>query len=330
MVSFFADRGSLFARSTRDGPAPYLSKIQRAEPSSTWRTVFENDAAFFAEKVMSGRMALVEYRQEPLSAGAYDVTVVLIDLNSGQRTVIDHFALSAATFRGGGGAPRRAAGGLIALGPNKIAWTHLNELAGGNVEAVLRVASLTELARASVIGRSREWIEPIAIDDRELVYVVGGTERDDLRARDLGTGRERSLTQLRAPSQSAGRDGPAIAGGWAGWIEYPPMAGAPDAQPGAPSTTTFRAVNLRTGVARERVLGAEYCHSLSANASYFVWDCGTRGATQQAFDPNAWKELDVLAVGSSGSAALAAADGGFIWYEAVADARRVTLLTTAP
>jgi hypothetical protein len=330
MVNFFADRGSLLARATRDGLPPYLSRIQRAERSTgVWSTLFENDAMFMLETVAAGRMAFVEYREQPLSGGAHDMTVVVLDLRTVKTQIVDHFALSAATFRGGGGGPRRAVGGLISLGPNSIAWTHQSELQGGVVEAELRVASFADLSRARVIGRSREWIEPISIDDRELVYVVGGTEKDELRVRDLDSGSERTVAELRAPSQSAGRDGPVISGAWAGWIEHPPMAGAPDAKPGAPSTTTLRAVNLQTGEVRERVLGADYCSRLTANASYFVWDCGVRGVTQQAFDTRSWAVRDVLAVGSTGSAALAAVDGGFVWYEAFAGTQRVSLLTTA-
>lgn len=330
MVSFFADRGSLLARATREGLPPYLSRIHRAERSTgMWSTIFENDAMFMLEKVAAGRMAFVEYREQPLSAGAHDMTIVVLDLRTVKTQIVDHFALSAATFRGGGGGPRRAAGGLISLGPNSIAWTHQRELPGGVVEAELRVSSFADLSRADVIGRSREWIEPISIDDRELLYVVGGTEKDELRLRDLDSGRERIVAEVRAPSQSAGRDGPVISGAWAGWIEHPPMAGAPDTKPGGPSTTTLRAVNVPTGEVRERVLGAEHCSRLTANASYFAWDCGARGATQQAFDTRSWAARDVLAIGSTGSAALAAVDGGFIWYEAFAGTQRVSLLTTA-
>jgi hypothetical protein len=329
MVTFFADSGSLIARSTREGPAPYRSTIQRADPSSgAWTTIFQDDASFSLERVAGGRMALTEYREEPMSGGAYDATVVVVDLRTGQKRDVDHFALSSATFRGGGGAPRRAAGGLIALGTNSIAWTHLYELPGGNVEAELRVASLAELSRATALGRSREWIEPISIDDRRLVYVVGGSDRDDLRARDLATGRERSLATLRAPTQIAGRDGPATSGVWAGWIDHPPMPGAPDAKPGSPSTAAFRAVNVETGELRERELGPEYCDRLTANAGHFVWHCGTPAAKALAFDPNTWTDIAIVGAGSS-PVSLAAVAGGFIWREAVAGAGSVTLFTPA-
>jgi hypothetical protein len=329
MVTFFADRGSLVTRATREGPAPYHSTIQRAEPSTgKWRTVFEDDAAFSLEKVSSGRMAMAEYRAEPMSSGAYDVTVVIIDLGSGQKQNVDHFALSSATYHGGGGGPRRAAGGLTALGSSNIAWTHLYELADGVVEAELRVAPLSDLGSATKLGRSREWIEPISIDDQRLIYVVGGTDRDDLRARDLATGRERSLTALRAPTQSAGRDGPAVSGIWAGWLERPPMAGAPDTTAGSPTTTTFRAVSVETGELRERDLGPDYCRGLSANAGHFVWECGTPTAKLQAFDPNTWTDSTIVVAGSS-PLSLAAVGGGFIWREAVAGAGIVTLFTPA-
>jgi hypothetical protein len=329
MVTFFADRGSLITRATREGPAPYHSTIQRADPSTgKWRTVFEDDAAFSLEKVSSGRMAMAEYRADPMSGGAYDVTVVIVDLNSGQRQNVDHFALSSATFHGGGGGPRHAVGGLIALGPSNIAWTHLYELPGGDVEAELRLAPLSDVANVTKLGRSREWIEPISVDDQLLVYVVGGTDRDELRDRDLTTVRERSLAQLQAPTQSAGRDGPARSGIWAGWLERPPMPGAPDAKPGSPSTTMFRAVNVETGELRERDLGSEFCHSLTANAGHFVWQCGTPTPKVLAFDPNTWSDGAVVAAGSS-PVSLAAVAGGFIWREAVAGAGIVTLFTPA-
>jgi hypothetical protein len=328
MFSFFADRGSIVALATRGGPAPYLSTIKRAEPAEgAWRTVFEDDASFMLGKVAGGRMALVEYRAPPPSTGAYDETIVVIDLKTGEKKTVDHFALSGATFRGGGGGARRAVGGLIALGTSTIAWTHLSELSAGVVEAELRVASLADLGRAAVVGRSREWIEPISVDDRTLVYVFGGSESDELRARDLATGRERALARPPAPTQSAGRDGPLTVGAWVGWIEHAPIPGAPGAKAGSPTTTTFRAVSLESGEARERVLGTQYCQSLTANAGYLVWDCGGNGATLRAFDPRAWKDRDIVGVSGGRLFGVAAVDGGFIWYDALTGRQQVTLLT---
>lgn len=329
MVTFLADRGSIIARSTREGLPPYHSSIQRADASGgKWRTVFEDDAMFFAEKLANGRMAMAEYREAPMSGGAFDVTVVVIDPITGQKWNVDHFALSSATFRGGGGGPRRAAGGLIALGPNSIAWTHLYELPGGGVEAELLLAPLDDLGNTTKVGRSREWIEPISIDDGRLVYVMGGNERDELRARDLTAGPERLLATLRAPTQSAGRDGPAASGIWAGWLERPPMPGAPDAKPASPSTTTFHAVNVETGELRERDLGSDHCHSLTANSGHFVWQCGTPSAKVMAFDPTTWAD-DAIVASASSPVALAAVAGGFIWREAIAGAGIVTLFTPA-
>jgi hypothetical protein len=329
MVTFFADSGSLIARSTREGLPPYHSAIQRADRSSgAWKTIFEDDASFSSEKVGSGRMAMSEYRAELLSGGGYDVTVVVVDLSTGQKRDVDHFALSSASFHGGGGGPRHAVGGLIALGTNNIAWTHLYELPDGNVESELRVASLSDPSRATVVGRSRDWIEPISIDDKQLLYGVGGTERDELRVRDLATTGERSLAFLRAPTQSAGRDGPVASAVWAGWLDYPPLSGAPDAKPSSPTTTTFRAVNVETGELRERDLGPDYCHSLTANAETFVWQCGAATAKVQAFDPNTWADRTVVVSGGP-PVSLVAATGGFIWREAVAGTPLVTLFTPA-
>src|SRR5258708_9970394 len=47
MITFAADRGALIAFSTKDGPAPYESKLQRAEATTNaWRTAYTSDARF--------------------------------------------------------------------------------------------------------------------------------------------------------------------------------------------------------------------------------------------------------------------------------------------
>lgn len=332
MVDFFADRGALIARATRNGPAPYLSKILRASPpSGPWRVLFENDASFILGTVANGRIAFVEYRQEMMSAGAHDGTFVIVDLDTGAATKVDHYALSAKTFHGGGGGPRGPAPG-IALGAERIAWTRLNELADGKTEGELRVAALGAIASATTIGRSREWIQPVSIDERSLVYIVGGTERDDLRIRDLSTGNERTIAQMLAPTQSRGRSQVARSGAWIGWIDNPPMRGAPDAKPDSPTTAVFRAVNVETGELRERMLAAAYCSGqFTGNASHFAWNCSEGPQTSaKVFDTNLWSERDLVATTVTGSAvAPIAVEGGFIWSEPASGTRRMTLFTLA-
>src|SRR5438132_9427698 len=108
MISFAADRGALIAFSTRDAPPPYESKIQRADPATNaWRAIYRSDAHFGAGRVVAGRAALAEYREPYQGGGAYSVDFTVVDLSTGAATAIDHFAMSAATDRGGGGAPRR-------------------------------------------------------------------------------------------------------------------------------------------------------------------------------------------------------------------------------
>jgi hypothetical protein len=331
MIEFFADRGSLLARATRDGGAPYLSKIQRAEPlSGSWRTVFENDAMFMSEKVAAGRMALVEYREQPLSGGAHDITVLVVDLSTGQKQDIDRVALSDATFRGGGGAPRRAAGGLVALGMNNISWTHANELAGGVVEAELRVATLTDPRAATVIGRSTEWIEPVYVDDSIVVYVLGGSERDEVRLRSIATGEDRRLTTFASPTQVSGRGAAARSGSWIGWLETKPAA-VPTRS--VPSVVTFEALNVATGELRSMDAGGPGCSPLTGNALAFAWSCPRTPvdppAPLQVLDTARWKLVDIVRPGSFDPFGLQAIEGGFIWSEPVGAPRRVHFFTPA-
>src|SRR5437867_5913665 len=124
MNSFAADRGALIAFSTKEGPPPYASKIQRAEaPNGPWKTVFETDASFTGGgQVVAGRVALIEYREPFQGGGAYSEDFTIIDLSTGKTTLIDRFGLSSATYRGGGGGPRRPVGHMV-IGPDHVAWT---------------------------------------------------------------------------------------------------------------------------------------------------------------------------------------------------------------
>ena len=192
MLYFFVDRGALIARSTRESSAPYESKIWRAEPTSAaWRPVYVSDAMFQAERVADGRMALVEYREPVQGGGAFSQVVVVTDLITGAKIEMDRFSLSAATYRGGGGAPRRPVS-AVALDATLVAWTRLVEGAAGAVSGELRLATIADPRTQQVIGSSSEWIQPIALDSRRLVYVLGGKIEDQLRVREITSGIERS------------------------------------------------------------------------------------------------------------------------------------------
>src|SRR5260221_13552778 len=107
--SAFSDGGSLYAFWTRDSPSPYLSKIQRFDAGArVWQTVFEDDARVGVWKPSAGRLAFVEYREPFQGGGASDEKVLILDLVTGKTVSVDTFALSAATYHGGGGGPRPA------------------------------------------------------------------------------------------------------------------------------------------------------------------------------------------------------------------------------
>src|SRR5205814_3715746 len=95
-----------------------------------------------------------------------------------------------ATYRGGGGAPRRPAGSIV-IGPDRAAWTRLIEGPGGSVTGELRVARLVDPERSTPIASSMEWVAPLAVDDHRLLYVLGGKADDQLHVRDLDTDADR-------------------------------------------------------------------------------------------------------------------------------------------
>lgn len=328
MISFFADGTSLIALTSGNRPSPYLDKIQRADPpGGPWRTIFSDDAGFVLQRVSNGRMALMEYRED--GEGAYNGTIVVLDLRTGVATAIDRYFLSKATFRGGGGAPRRP-GQEIALGLNTIAWTHLFERAGGSLEGELRVAPLADLRAVTVIARSTEWIAPIAGDERSVTYVLGGTERDEVRVRDLATGADRRLTTFASPTQVSERSGPARTGSWVGWLETKP-ANPPTRA--VPSNVTFQALNIATGEERSVDAGGASCSQLTANALAFVWSCRSSAVappTLQAFAVAQWKFIDVVRPGWARSSELQAVDGGFLWTDVDGGTRQVHLFIPSP
>jgi hypothetical protein len=271
MNFFAADRGALIAFSTKEGPPPYSSKIQRAEaPNGPWKTLFEIDASFAGGgQVVAGRVAIIEYRALFQGGGAYTEDFTVIDLATGKTTAIDRFALSSATYHGGGGGPRRPVGRMV-LGPDRVAWTRLVEGPGGSVTGELRVATLADPARANVVGSSAEWISPLSVDAHRLLYVLGSKVEDQLHMVDLDSGADRVVARAAIPADIQatplpGLDRAALSGDWALWRD------SPRANDGL-----LRAVNTASGVERTIAMGGSSCTEPSIGTRYIVWYCSER------------------------------------------------------
>jgi hypothetical protein len=318
MVSFHADRGSLIALTTREGPSPFESKIFRAEaPNGPWREIYQSDAMFILEKVSAGRIGVIEYREPLDGRGAFSETIVVVDLVTGQKTQVDHFALSAATYRGGGGAPRRPTGSL-ALGPDYVAWTRLVEGPSGSVGGELRLAPITSPTHFETVTSSTEWIAPVGLDAERLVYVLGGKSEDQLHIRDLRTGNDRIIaTASVGDGPATGGTGltPAVSGDWAIWFDEPW------------ASAKVRAANLATGEQRTLTVNGSQCASPTAGSRYFAWSCSKSVAS----DPQPFVVLDARTLQPAGVIPLGtgrqvvAADDGLLWLNVVADTRQVTL-----
>lgn len=319
MITFAADRGALIAFSTKDAPPPYDSKVQRADASTVaWRTIYESDAHFGGGQVVAGRVALVEYRQAYPSNGAYSEDFTVIDLSTGTATVIDRFALSSATFRGGGGGPRRPAGSIV-LGSDRAAWTRLVEGPGGSVTGELRVARLADPGRATPIASSTEWIRPLAVDAHRLLYVIGGKTEDQLHVRDLDAGTDKIV--LTGPVGDQQREGgiPAfggarLAGDWALWLDTPRAAAG-----------KVRAVNVVTGTERTIDAGGSSCSEPSVGSRYLAWYCAANVA--RVLDTKTLVPArDLPAIG----VAAEASDDALLWFTVVPNGRTVTLFRPRP
>jgi len=313
MITFAADRGALVAFSTRDAPPPYESKIQRADPTaSAWRTIYTSDAFFTAGRVANGRVALAEYREPFQGGGAYSVAFTVVDLVTGTALDVDRFALSSATFRGGGGGPRRP-GGSIVLGPDRAAWTRLVEGPGGSVYGELRVALLADPGHPLPIAASAEWIAPLGLDPHRLLYVIGGKTEDQLHIRDLDTGADRIVTTGAVGDQQReggipGFDVAVLAGDWAVWLDTPRAAAG-----------KIRAVNVVTGVERTIDAGGSSCSGVSAGTRYVAWYCsanvnGIRDVT--SLEPARDVPVGVAPVAS---------DDALLWFTVAPNGRTVTL-----
>lgn len=320
MHVFGADRGALVAFSTKEGLPPYASRIQRGEASTgAWKTVFEIDAALVGSgQVVAGRAALIEYREPFQGGGAYSEDFTIVDLSTGATTKVDRFALSAATYHGGGGGPRHPVG-RIALGPAHVAWTRLVEGSAGAVTGELRVASLADTAHPKVVGSSAEWISPLALDAHRFLYALGGKLEDQLHLWDLDTGVDKVVVTGAMPvdqqaSPMPGLNRAQLSGDWAIWLDVP------RAGPGA-----FTVLNLVTGERRTIDAGGSSCSEPSAGTRYVTWYCsaGVVGILDA-------KTLEPAARPAGLGVVPIASEGGLIWFDLSTSPRSVVLYRPLP
>jgi hypothetical protein len=316
MNSFAADRGALVAFSSKEGLPPYSSKVQRAEaPNGPWKTVFEIDASFVGGgQVVAGRVALIEYREPFQGGGAFSEDFTVIDLATGKTTAIDRFALSSATYHGGGGGPRRPVARMV-IGPDHVAWTRLVEGSRGSITAELRVATLADPVRARIVGSSAEWISPLSVDAHRLLYVLGSKTEDQLHLLDLNTGADRVIVSAAMPvdiqvAPLPGLDHALLSGDWAIWLDSPRA-----------SDGLLRAINIADGVDRKIAMGGSSCSEPSIGTKYVAWYCsaGVVGILDA-------KTLSPLATKPPGiGVAPEASDDALLWFDLSTNPRRVVL-----
>ena len=316
MNFFAADRGSLIAFSTKETTSPYSSKIQRAEaPNGPWKTVYEVDASLTGGgQVVAGRVALVEYRAPYQGGGAYSEDFTVVDLSTGKTTAIDRFALSSATYRGGGGAPRRPVGSMV-LGPDRVAWTRLVEGPGGSVTGELRVATLADPVNPKIVGTSAEWISPLSVDAHRLLYVLGTKSEDQLHLLDLDTGTDRVIAKAAMPADIQvtpvpGLDRALLSGDWAIWLDSPRATDG-----------SLRAVNTVSGAERTIAMGGSSCTEPSIGTRYVAWYCAA--GVVGILDP---KTLEPVATKPTGvGVAPIASDDALLWFDLNTNPRNVVL-----
>ena len=320
MVSFYADRGALVAYRTKDAPPPYDSQIVRAEaPGGPWKLVYESDAMFMVDRVSSGRIGFGEYRESYQGGGAFSETFVVIDLGSGHKTEIDRYAMTAASYRGGGAAPRRPVGAME-LGPNHVAWTRLVEGSAGAVTGELRIAPLNDPSASRVIASSAEWVRPLSLDAQRLVYVLAAKTEESLHVLDVSSGVDKVVATGAVGNTVLGEipgwDFAAISGDWLVWLEN---AKAP--------TTTAHAMNLVTGDQRTLDVGGSGCVGPTAGTRYFAWTC----SKQSTSDPQPLTILDartldpVKPIPLGTGVGTIAIDDGLLWFNTIGSGRTVTL-----
>lgn len=313
MITFAADRGALIAFSSKDAPPPYESKVQRAEPgANTWRTIYTSDSHFSGGRVANGRVALVEYREPFQGGGAYSVDFTVVDLTTGIATAIDRFAMTSATYRGGGSNDRRPNGSIV-LGPDRVAWTRLVEGPSGSVTGELRVAPLADPAQATRIDSSAEWIAPLGLDAHRLLYVLGGKTEDELHLRDLDTGADKVVVTGAVGDQQReggipGFNVAVLGGDWTVWLDTPRSAAG-----------QVRAVNVVSGDERTIDAGGSSCSQVSAGTRYIAWYCS----------PNLNRILDVTTLEPARDVPVGvapeASDDALVWFTVIPNGRTVTL-----
>lgn len=316
MNFFAADRGTLIAFSTKESTSPYSSKILRAEaPNGPWKTVFETDAMLTGGgHVVAGRVAIIEYRAPFQGGGAYSEDFTVIDLSTAKTIAIDRFALSSATYHGGGGGPRRPVGTIV-LGPDHVAWTRLVEGPGGSVNGELRVATLADPARAKLVGSSVEWISPLSVDAHRLLYVLGTKTEDQLRLLDLDTGADRMVASAAIPADIQvtplpGLDRAALSGDWAIWRDSPRA-----------SDGVLRVVSVVSGAQRTIDMGGSSCTEPSIGTKYIAWYCsaGVVGILNaNTLEPLATKPAGI-------GVAPEASDDALLWFDLSTNPRNVVL-----
>lgn len=322
---FFADRGSLVALASKQGPPPYASKVLIAYPAlGPWREVYATDARFNSPVLANGFLALLEYREQ--GAGAYTERLVVVDLPSGRPQVVDSYALSAATFRGGGGGPPRPAGAMM-LGGGLVAWVRLVEGSGGSTTGELRVSLPNQPAQAKLVATSDTSIRPISVDVFSLVYRITRGFTTEIRVRDLASGAERVLATRAVrdiTNVSAGLpfDRAARSAAWVGWVEDP-QSGTP-----TPTESTLHAVNIANGATRELSLGNSYCPMITGNDRFFALNCSGARPSVVLVDTISWTALPTATSVSSGPFLLQASDmSELLWQDRLAGSRRVVLFT---
>ena len=186
-----ASDGLLTAALRLDVAAPSVAKTTvfaadaRATPA-TWRTIGAFDAFPLGMSIANGRVALALSREPAGGGGGFSAEIVVIDAASSASSSIWSATFTPATFRGGGGGPKRA-GVKVVLGGGRLAYTRLTEVVGGDLVGELRVRDLGN-GRETVIGSSARWIEPIAFSGSMLAYSIGGDPLDEIREVDLASG----------------------------------------------------------------------------------------------------------------------------------------------
>ncbi len=322
---FFADRGSLVALASKQGTPPYASRVLIAYAAlGPWREVYATDARFDSPVLANGFLALLEYREQ--GAGAYTERLVIVDLPSGRPLVVDSYALSAATFRGGVGGPPRPTGAVV-LGSGLVAWVRLVEGSGGSITGELRVGLPNQPAQAKLVATSDTSIRPISVDvttrETTVVYRMTHGLTTEIRARDLASGAERVLatrTVSDITKLSAGLplDRAARSGAWVGWIEDP--------QSGTDST--LHAVNVTSGATRELSLGNSFCPTITGNDRFFALNCGGARPSMALVDTTSWTAVPTTTSASSGPFVFQASDmSELLWQDRLAGSRRVVLFT---